>query len=764
MSSSNENVVNSLNISLTGMNSATLYQYKGKSLFGTWGWWVGMSGGEPDYNICIRFVPSASYSSITFRLNGSKAWVLAYGTPTYYKVTDTNVHPGIGEYGGGTSFIWSSRAISITLNDRIFSANKEYYLWISQTSGNRNLNCEMWKEDITVTNTVTYTGQTVGNEQTLWINPNGGEVVQYSFDPNSQWLIRDDYILASNTGVSVVQSAYTWSIAANYTYVMEYTSRCNGSAYFSIDCYNYGYNSSDPGSVEGPQPPDPLAPQGAYRHSWAFLNSTTKNYYIRLFTDTTNKPNIQFSKLRFHRIEGISSAMTYKKCEAGVNVGKLPGSSGFMLGAPTRAGYKFLGWYTDSGVYVDENYIMPNSDLIINARWQPIYSLDVNSRVNGQDWGDTGDLAIFDVYINGNLIAQNVNDYYDNVNWPEGTQYEIANIRVTNTYDWKYDGTVSNNISGVLTSNTDVRLILNQVAYLDVNGYVNETNTGGLGPYATCEVWVNGTKIAGPVEDFYQQVYIGSNYEIKNYVIKSEYAYDWGLVGLNTGSNSSPLTGTVNANPTNINFDIRSIYRVFYNSNGGNALSVTEQQCYYNEGLILTYDTPTRNDGIANGYTVQFYLNDGTANIINKTSLDTYSYNFKNWNTNNNGSGTPYNPGDVYVTNASMTLYAQWNPILKTRGTITLPTANEMVRKNYELLGFSTNQYATSADSGLTPGASYTPNADNIILYAIWKLKGSIIYINNEPYNVYIKDSDLGYNLYQVLIKESAGWAEYNGE
>ena len=520
----------------------------------------------------------------------------------------------------------------------------------------------MWKEGITVTNTVAYTGQAVGNEQTLWMDPNGGEMVQYSFDPNSQWLIRDDYILASNTGVSVIQSAYTWSIAANYTYVMEYTSRCNGSTNFSIDCYNYGYNNSDPGSVEGPQPPDPIAPQGAYRHSWAFLNSTTKNYYIRLFTDTTNKPNIQFSKLRFHRIEGINSNRTYKKCEAGVNVGKLPGSPGFALGAPTRSGHVFVGWYTDSGVYVDENYIMPNNELVIYARWKPIYTLDVNSRVNGVDWGNTGDLAIFDVYIDNNLVVSNTNDYYDNINLIEGTSYNINNIRLTNTYDWAYDGTVYNNISGILNTHTDVRLILNQ------------------------------------------------------------------------------------------------IYRVFYNSNGGNNLSITEQQFHHGQSLILSQDIyPTKNNELINGYNVQILYNDNTINGTNQRAQDTLIFNFINWNTDPSGTGSSYNKGQSYNNNASMTLYAQWNSTTQ-KGSIILPTATELTRPNYELLGFAESATATSVL--YQPGQTVTPSRD-IVLYAIWKLKGSIVYINGEPYNIYIKDSSNGYSLYRAYIKDQSGWQSY---
>ncbi|MCR8669309.1 HYR domain-containing protein [Aestuariibaculum sp. M13] len=46
--------------------------------------------------------------------------------------------------------------------------------------------------------------------------------------------------------------------------------------------------------------------------------------------------------------------------------------------------------------------------------------------------------------------------------------------------------------------------------------------------------------------------------------------------------------------------------------------------------------------------------------ISDKNTLVKSSYEFTGWNTVANGSGTAYNPGDVYSQNANLTLYAQW--------------------------------------------------------------------------------------------------------
>ena len=74
-------------------------------------------------------------------------------------------------------------------------------------------------------------------------------------------------------------------------------------------------------------------------------------------------------------------------------------------------------------------------------------------------------------------------------------------------------------------------------------------------------------------------------------------------------------------------------YNVVYNYNDGSNVSSLQTK-YCDTNLILSSDRPSRD-----GYT------------------------FKNWNTKSDGTGTTYKPGDLYTSNASVTLYAQWEKI-----------------------------------------------------------------------------------------------------
>ena len=91
----------------------------------------------------------------------------------------------------------------------------------------------------------------------------------------------------------------------------------------------------------------------------------------------------------------------------------------------------------------------------------------------------------------------------------------------------------------------------------------------------------------------------------------------------------------------------------------------------------------------------------------------TTSYTFKNWNTAANGSGTSYNVGATYSTDANVTLYAQWNSSTTT-ASVTLPTPTQ---SGYIFKGWSTSSSATSGVTG-----SYTPSG-NVTLYALWTRK-----------------------------------------
>lgn len=85
------------------------------------------------------------------------------------------------------------------------------------------------------------------------------------------------------------------------------------------------------------------------------------------------------------------------------------------------------------------------------------YSLDVNGMLDGREDGGLGDYGTCDVYINGELKADDCNDFYSaNGTWEQGSTYEIRDIKATKCH--KYEGVHSGSLSGTLNANTSVYL------------------------------------------------------------------------------------------------------------------------------------------------------------------------------------------------------------------------------------------------------------------------------------------------------------------
>lgn len=242
-------------------------------------------------------------------------------------------------------------------------------------------------------------------------------------------------------------------------------------------------------------------------------------------------------------------------------------------------------------------------------------------------------------------------------------------------------------------------------------------------------------------------------------------------------------------------------YTVSYNANGGTGAPGAQTK-YYGKNITLSATKPTRT-----GYTFQgwatsasgavayqpgatysanagitlyakwtaityavYYNGDGGTNIpstqtktygvnltLSSTKPTKTGYTFLGWATSAGGS-VAYQPGQVYTTNAAVTLYARWQiitysiiydanggtgaPVSQTKNygsTLTLSPV-EPTRTNYNFLGWSTNKSATSAT--YSAGGSYTANAA-AIFYAVWKLA----YVKPRITNMSITRCDVDGNL-----------------
>lgn len=156
---------------------------------------------------------------------------------------------------------------------------------------------------------------------------------------------------------------------------------------------------------------------------------------------------------------------------------------------------------------------------------------------------------------------------------------------------------------------------------------------------------------------------------------------------------------------------ISRTYDITYDANGGtNAPAV--QKKYWKENTTLSTKIPTKN-----------------------------SYLFNGWNTEEDGSGDDYFPGDTYSENEALYLYAQWTPIKytvayngngSTSGSMLAQTftygksynlaANGFVKSNYHFAGWNTKADGSGtsyADKQSVKNLASTHGA-KITLYAQW--------------------------------------------
>ena len=117
------------------------------------------------------------------------------------------------------------------------------------------------------------------------------------------------------------------------------------------------------------------------------------------------------------------------------------------------------------------NYSSGNATQIWTLK-QAAY-LDVNARLDNKDSGNLGDYGTIDVYVDGNQIKNDVNDYYQR--WPVGVSYEIKDIKAKSGYS--YDGVKEGKLTGSIgTPHTDVRLAFNKVQKYTVTFNANGGN------------------------------------------------------------------------------------------------------------------------------------------------------------------------------------------------------------------------------------------------------------------------------------------------
>ena len=190
---------------------------------------------------------------------------------------------------------------------------------------------------------------------------------------------------------------------------------------------------------------------------------------------------------------------------------------------PKRTGYTFAGWMRsgNSTKYSANQNVsgLPDSAVTWNAQWTVnSYKLTVNP--NGGTW-------------NSSTSSQSFTQNY-------GTTKAIPNpTRSGYRFNgWTKSG--SGSLSGTTftfgAGATTLTATWVAIYYLNLNVFVNGTSVSST-TAAVADVYINGSKVASAVSDYYKQHDTGTKYEIKNIVVGNGY----------TQYSSSNLSGTLTA-------------------------------------------------------------------------------------------------------------------------------------------------------------------------------------------------------------------------
>ena len=117
---------------------------------------------------------------------------------------------------------------------------------------------------------------------------------------------------------------------------------------------------------------------------------------------------------------------------------------------------------------------------------------------------------------------------------------------------------------------------IDYTAYLDVNGWLDGQSVSNISGYGTCDVYVNGQRVANDCSDYYTDHQVGASYEIKDIRPAAGYSYD----GIHSGSR----TGSVSSGGTNVVLQFSKIRLA--------DVTASPQIGYYGGHTYYYYSTP----------------------------------------------------------------------------------------------------------------------------------------------------------------------------
>lgn len=242
---------------------------------------------------------------------------------------------------------------------------------------------------------------------------------------------------------------------------------------------------------------------------------------------------------------------------------------------PTRVGYTFAGWYTDKDCSTGKEFVLETctASSAVYAKWTA--NTDTKYKIN---------YYLEDLNAGTYTLAETETKQgtTDTEVTPEPKPYEGFTAPTAETVTILADG--SRVVDYYYSRNT---------YYFDLNGVINNSQVGNLSGYGTCDIYINGTRVANDVGDYYEAHYYGSSYQITDIKTSAGRSYN----GVSSGS----LTGTIGAGAVEVFLNFSTVtYSVTINCNGGSGVSSTT---YTVDSATFTLGTPTATGHTFTGWT-----------------------------------------------------------------------------------------------------------------------------------------------------------------
>jgi len=247
------------------------------------------------------------------------------------------------------------------------------------------------------------------------------------------------------------------------------------------------------------------------------------------------------------------------------------------------------------------------------------------------------------------------------------------------------------------------------------NNYLGGGNNGG---YTQTRFYQNQVLSITPVP----------GYSLSSVVIKAVSSYVAGFTGNSwTNADASVNGTTVTITPTNVDQAVSVVISA--------ACRATEVKVYYTANstptCTITFNGNGGTVGEATTYTQIVYS--GTATSLNPNQFTNTNGEFSGWNTQENGSGTPYADGASITITANTTLYAQWAQ------SHTATVAADIEHGTVDIVGGTGDPISLTAATGTEVTLTNTP--DSGYEFSSWNVYKSgdpttTVTVTNDKFNM----------------------------